>query len=112
MHYGSDFAEYGCRSSSALWDGFLADFLIRKFHSNLPPMKKSLSPASSEISKREEHTETLMGVASCGIKKTAVLLVGSRFGAHSYFMVLLLLTFFLIVLISTISKSLLELHSV
>jgi len=79
MHYGSDFAEYGCRSSSALWDGFLADFLIRTLPVTRPPMKSLNSALSGNcLSEAHQNNENFVDVTSCGINKTAVLLIGAR----------------------------------
>ena len=36
MHFSSDYREYGCRGSSALWDAELARFLLETFPDRRP----------------------------------------------------------------------------
>ena len=74
MHFGSDFPEFKCSSSEALWDGFLANFLTETFPS--PPLARQAEHCRhggvhASVSPEE--------VAECGSqrKKVAVLLVGT-----------------------------------
>jgi hypothetical protein len=84
MHFGSSFEDFGCESSEALWDSFIADFLTTTFPST--NRANAVTSSSPEYASAAEQCKISSGrlrlptenIKGCGQNtKVAVLLVGT-----------------------------------